>query len=33
MKLRNKMALCMALVFMLFTVALGVAVSGMRDAG
>jgi methyl-accepting chemotaxis protein len=32
MKLRNKMALCMALVFMLFTVALGVAVSGMRDA-
>jgi methyl-accepting chemotaxis protein len=32
MKLRNKMALCMAVVFMLFTVALGVAVSGMRDA-
>jgi methyl-accepting chemotaxis protein len=32
MKLRNKMALCMAIVFMLFTVALGVAVSGMRDA-
>jgi methyl-accepting chemotaxis protein len=32
MKLRNKMALCMAIVFILFTVALGVAVSGMRDA-
>jgi methyl-accepting chemotaxis protein len=32
MKLRNKMAWCMAIVFILFTVALGVAVSGMRDA-
>ena len=32
MKLRNKMALCMAVVFLLFTVALAVAISGMRDA-
>lgn len=32
MKLRNKMALCMAIVFVLFTIALGVAVAGMRDA-
>ncbi|QOY95600.1 chemotaxis protein [Massilia sp. UMI-21] len=32
MKLRNKMALCMAIVFMLFAVALAVAISGMRDA-
>jgi methyl-accepting chemotaxis protein len=32
MKLRNKMAICMASVFLLFTVALGVAVAGMRDA-
>jgi methyl-accepting chemotaxis protein len=32
MKLRNKMALCMAVVFFLFAVALAVAISGMRDA-
>lgn len=32
MKLRNKMALCMAIVFMLFAVALAVAITGMRDA-
>jgi methyl-accepting chemotaxis protein len=32
MKLRSKMALCMAIVFLLFTVALGAAVSGMRTA-
>jgi methyl-accepting chemotaxis protein len=32
MKLRNKMALCMILVFLVFTVALGVAISGMRNA-
>ncbi|MGI4717540.1 MAG: methyl-accepting chemotaxis protein [Janthinobacterium lividum] len=32
MKLRNKMALCMAVVFCLFGVALAVAISGMRDA-
>ncbi|MFN3792088.1 MULTISPECIES: methyl-accepting chemotaxis protein [Massilia] len=32
MKLRNKMAWCMAIVFVLFTVALAVALSGMRDA-
>jgi len=32
MKLRNKMALCMAIVFVLFAAALAVAISGMRDA-
>ncbi len=32
MKLRNKMASCMAVVFALFTVALGVAISGMQTA-
>ena len=32
MKLRNKMALCMAIVFLLFAVALAVAISGMREA-
>ena len=32
MKLRYKMALCMAVVFLLFSVALAVAISGMRDA-
>jgi len=32
MKLRNRMALCMAIVFILFAVALAVAISGMRDA-
>ena len=32
MKLRNKMALCMVIVFTLFTVALGVAISGMQNA-
>ena len=32
MKLRNKMALCMAIVFILFTVAVATAISGMRNA-
>jgi methyl-accepting chemotaxis protein len=32
MKLRNKMALCMVIVFTLFTVALGVALAGMQNA-
>lgn len=32
MKLRNKMAWCMAIVFVLFMIALAVAISGMRDA-
>jgi methyl-accepting chemotaxis protein len=32
MKLRNKMALCMAVVFILFMVAVGTAISGMRSA-
>ncbi|MFD2366282.1 methyl-accepting chemotaxis protein [Pseudoduganella sp. GCM10020061] len=32
MKLRNKMALCMAIVFVLFAIALAVAIAGMRDA-
>jgi len=32
MKLRNKMAVCMAIVLVLFTVALAVAIAGMRDA-
>jgi len=32
MKLRNKMACCIAIVFVLFMVALAVAISGMRDA-
>jgi methyl-accepting chemotaxis protein len=32
LKLKHKMALCMAIVFLLFTFALGVAVSGMRTA-
>lgn len=32
MTLRNKMALCMTIVFLLFAVALAVAISGMRDA-
>jgi len=32
MKLRNKMALCMAIVFLLFIVALSIAISGMRNA-
>ena len=32
MKLRNKMALCMAIVFVLFTVAVATAISGMRNA-
>lgn len=32
MKLRNKMAWCMAIVFALFAVALAVAITGMRDA-
>lgn len=32
MKLRNKMALSMAIVFLLFTVTLAVAISGMRNA-
>jgi methyl-accepting chemotaxis protein len=33
MKLRNKMALCMAMVFLLFMVALGVAVSAVGGTG
>lgn len=32
MKLRNKMALCMAIVFLLFSVALAVAITGMHEA-
>ena len=32
MKLRNKMAICMAVVFTLFTIALSVAISGMQNA-
>ena len=32
MKLRNKMTMCMAIVFVLFTVAVATAVSGMRNA-
>lgn len=32
MKLRNKMALCMAIVFILFAVAVATAISGMRNA-
>ena len=32
MKLKHKMALCMAAVFMMFILALATAVSGMRDA-
>ena len=32
MKLRNKMALCMVIVFTLFTIALGVAIAGMQNA-
>jgi methyl-accepting chemotaxis protein len=32
MRLRNKMAICMGLVFSLFTVALATAVSGMQNA-
>ena len=32
MKMINKMAFCMAIVFVLFTVALAVSISGMRDA-
>lgn len=32
MKLRNKMATCMVIVFALFAVALSVAISGMRNA-
>jgi len=32
MKLRNKMALCMAIVFILFAIALAAAISGMREA-
>jgi methyl-accepting chemotaxis protein len=32
LKLKHKMASCMAIVFLLFTFALGVAVSGMRTA-
>jgi methyl-accepting chemotaxis protein len=32
MKLRNKMATCMAVVFAFFAIALGVAISGMQNA-
>ena len=32
MKLRNKMATCMAVVFAFFAIALGVAISGMQKA-
>ena len=32
MKLRNKMATCMAVVFVFFSIALGVAISGMQNA-
>jgi methyl-accepting chemotaxis protein len=32
MKLRNKMATCMAVVFTFFAIALGVAISGMQNA-
>ena len=32
MKLRNKMATCMAVVFTLFAIALGVAIAGMQNA-
>ncbi len=32
MKLRNRMALCMALVFVVFTIALAVAIAGMQNA-
>jgi methyl-accepting chemotaxis protein len=32
MKLKHKMALCMGLVFLLFMVALGMAISGMQNA-
>lgn len=32
MKLRNKMATCMAIVFAFFAIALGVAISGMQNA-
>ena len=32
MKLRNKMAACMAVVFAFFAIAIGVAISGMQNA-